>query len=378
MNHTKLWKIICDESTSFSEIQDYLTSPVSQSDLRSMASDIAQWKLNPVYGISERWVVQVLLVSSHPKDVGVDVEHDIYLRCREWVRMIESVYSDICVSSSGNHATITDDFIRKTMTLKVAFEQWKQKDMRDQLYMLVELYLYYKEVIDEYDAYFRMNSGDTDAYSRMDRMGRMNCIEPDNESNDSKDNDAHEQIVESVDTEFGRVEEEIRVWYNVYKDFANKLLDMIKVYVPKNYQQWIDGIARSQPKAEIKTDKVADAIRISYWKDQELRYIGTTTEHDRKEWRESLLREWMDLAVPTSSCRAIMTADTDTDASLVSYLIDCCEHNDRMTTTPTTSTVTNIYDMIRAEYDNGRYTFFQSLSLLFHRWSHIQTQKKKV
>ena len=383
MIYTNLWKLVSNKDTPFNDIQSYLTSPASLEDLRAIATSMTTWKLNPVYGVNERWLVQVLVLSSHPLDIGMDTSNDIYKRCQEWIKLLESMYSESTSttpsSSSSSSATntsvnIDDAFIRKTMTLKVAYEEWKQKDIRDQIYLLVELYLYYMDIIAEYDAYFRMND--------MEQRAGTGDSQTVNDVITSTENDVKTATATTLSTitndshdSLERLEEEIRVWYNVYVDFANKLLSLIKAYVPRNYQQWIDGIAKSRPRAEVSQQTVKETIRWSYWKDKESQFKNATCEEDRIQIRETLIKEWLDMASASSSSRVVTATDTQSDEGLVSYLIDTCEKNDKRT-------AESVYVFLRTEYESRRYSLIQVLSLLFHRWTQIQqslqTEQKKV
>jgi hypothetical protein len=367
MIQTDLWKLVSNKDTPFEEIQTYLSSPVSMTDLQTLATTIRTWRLNPVYGVNERWVIQVLLVRSHPHDIGVDNTSDIYARCSEWVALVESVYSPRSASSASPNSEfgnseygIDDVFIRKTMTLKVAYEEWKQKDIRDQLYVLVELYLYYKDIISEYDAYFRMNAMDG-ADGTAD--GKHEYVDGD-EKGDSISESSGESYLSMKS-----MEEEIRVWYNVYIDFADKLLSLIKVYVPRNYQQWIDGIGRTRPTHAVTNESVVETIRWSYWKDKEEQFKNASSEEVRIQIRETIVKEWMDMAPATASSRIVVQSDTASDEALVLFLIDTCEKNDKRS-------AESMYSFLRGEYESRRYSFIQVLSLLFHRWSQLSTPAK--
>lgn len=375
MIQTDLWKLVSNKDTPFEEIQTYLSSPVSMTDLQTLATTIQKWRLNPVYGVNERWVIQVLLVSSHPHDIGVDTSSDIYARCSEWVALVESVYSPRSASSAspnsefgnGEHG-IDDAFIRKTMTLKVAYEEWKQKDIRDQLYVLVELYLYYKDIISEYDAYFRMNAMDG---SEGTADGKHEYTDEDEKGESSDESSGYSTGESSGDSYLSMksMEEEIRVWYNVYIDFADKLLSLIKVYVPRNYQQWIDGIGRTRPTHAVTNESVVETIRWSYWKDKEEQFKNASSEEVRIQIRETIVKEWMDMAPATASSRIVVASDTASDEALVLFLIDTCEKNDKRS-------AENVYSFLRGEYESRRYSFIQVLSLLFHRWSQLSTPSK--
>lgn len=387
MIQTDLWKLVSNKDTPFEEIQTYLSSLSSIGDLQTLATTIQKWRLNPVYGVNERWVIQVLLVSSHPHDIGVDTISDIYARCSEWVALVESVYSPRSASSSSSQSAssssqvsprsassaspnsefgngeygIDDAFIRKTMTLKVAYEEWKQKDIRDQLYVLVELYLYYNDIISEYDAYFRMNAMDG-ADGTAD--GKHEYTDED-EKGESSTGESSGDSYSSMKS----MEEEIRVWYNVYIDFADKLLSLIKVYVPRNYQQWIDGIGRTRPTHAVTNESVVETIRWSYWKDKEEQFKNASSEEVRIQIRETIVKEWMDMAPATASSRIVVASDTASDEALVLFLIDTCEKNDKRS-------AESMYSFLRGEYESRRYSFIQVLSLLFHRWSQLSTPAK--
>jgi hypothetical protein len=375
MIYTNLWKLVSNKDTPFNDIQTYLTSPESLEDLQAIATSMATWKLNPVYGVNERWLVQVLVLSSHPMDIGMDMSSDIYKRCQEWIKTLEGMYgpesASMSSSTSNTQVNIDDAFIRKTMTLKVAYEEWKQKDIRDQIYLIVELYLYYMDIIAGYDAYFRMN--DMEQREVTSDSHTVNDVVTSTE-NDTKTTTTNEGLSDSHES-LERLEEEVRVWYNVYVDFANKLLSLIKTYVPRNYQQWIDGIARSRPRAEVSNETVKETIRWSYWKDKESQFKNATCDEDRIHIRETLIKEWLDMASASSSSRIVTTTDTQSDEGLVSYLIDTCEKNDKRT-------AESVYVFLRTEYESRRYSLIQVLSLLFHRWTQIQqslqTEQKKV
>jgi hypothetical protein len=230
------------------------------------------------------------------------------------------------------------------------------------------------DIIAEYDAYFRMND--------MEQRAGTGDSQTVNDVITSTENDVKTATATTLSTitndshdSLERLEEEIRVWYNVYVDFANKLLSLIKAYVPRNYQQWIDGIAKSRPRAEVSQQTVKETIRWSYWKDKESQFKNATCEEDRIQIRETLIKEWLDMASASSSSRVVTATDTQSDEGLVSYLIDTCEKNDKRT-------AESVYVFLRTEYESRRYSLIQVLSLLFHRWTQIQqslqTEQKKV
>lgn len=319
---TTLWSMSQDkEHTSFEDIQEYLSDTKCYNDIELLRKIVESWNLDPVYSICHKWVVQMVLVSQRPEDLGIETTSDIYKRAAEWIQF------------DHNNET-RETFIKKTMTLKLAYDNWRKRDICQQIQLLVEMYLYYQDILVEFDY-----------YTEEERKQ-----EPDMEK-----------------------------WIGFYKDFAFTLLELIKMFVPKNYKSWIENTRKQRNEQENSNPELMNKLREqtrnslewAFWKNREYTYLqlkeqeGEENEHtELYEWRKSLLDEWNGIRDST----IVITDDNiQSDDSMVAYMVESCMNADR-------PTMRDLYQTIIMQYESRQYSVIEVASILFQRWTILHGQ----
>jgi hypothetical protein len=319
---TTLWTMTQDKDhTSFEDIQEYLSDTKCYSDIEVLRNIVASWNLDPIYSICHKWVVQMILISQRPDDLGIENDSDIYKRAIEWIQMVISDET-------------AETFIKKTMTLKVAYDNWRKRDICQQIQLLVEMYLYYQDILVEFDY-----------YTEEERKQ-----EPDMEK-----------------------------WIGFYKDFAASLLELIKMFVPKNYKSWIENTRKQRNEQENNNPEIMEKMRKqtrqslewAFWKNREYTYLKLkeqeSDENEHSElckWRKSLLDEWNAIGDPSIE---VLDESIESDDSMMAYMVESCMNADR-------PTMRDLYQTIIMQYESRQYSFIEVASILFQRWSMLRSQ----
>jgi hypothetical protein len=332
LQDTTLWSLICDISnTTFESLQEFLTDSRSDEDISLVRTIVDKLGIDPVHGVNEKWFIQMFLVVYRHQDLTIDPSTDIYKRASEWITFIQTGEID------------TDAFLKKTVTLKIIYDNWRKRDMQEQIQVLVELYMYYQEVLFEFEYFTRMREEEKE------------------ESKQEQDPEEEESILN-----------QISVWRSFYTDFASTILELIKLFAPKTYVSWIQGMTKQkqdqlQNNPELlhrMSESIRKKLKWTFWKEREHRYLGSKSNPDELvQWREGIINEWNQISIysiPDSQIRCDISV-TDSDEVMLHALVDCCTSVDK-------PAMRELYRYVITQYETGSYTLIESLSILFQRW----------
>lgn len=362
LQDTTLWSMISNTTDmTFEHIQEYLMDTKSDEDIGIIKSTVDSWGVDPAFSINEKWVVQLVLLASRPADLGVDTSSEIYQRAKEWM--------DMLIEQPDSA-----DFLKKTITLKIVYDNWRKKDMKEQMHVLVEMYLYYQEILLEFDFFLKMKE-------EQDKESANDASMEDSKSTTDETTSIPDEYDQSIF-------DQIYVWRDFYTEFSATLFDLIKMFAPKNHMSWIEGTMkqkqeqlRNHPELmERMVENTRRKLRWSFWKEREYRYIqgqNDTVNRDGSlmEWRRELVEEWSDIVMNSTNSEILDKVSDklyseenigarrcmESDEALLIYMVDMCSAVDK-------SAMKELYQYIVSQYESGNYTYIECISILFQRW----------